>query len=75
MTALWLKLDSSLEPGLSPTEVRKLLARCRCGMVMTRRVFNYHTCAQKSVQSTIIDLTSDDTEVIDLTTDTEDDAE
>jgi hypothetical protein len=70
MTDLWLRLDTWPEPGLSRAEVRKLLATCRCGMVMTRRVFKYHTCAQKLVQPPIIDLTSStDAEVIDLTVD------
>lgn len=55
---LLLKLDSWRTPGLSVAEFRNLFARCRCGLIMTRRVFDDHQCAP--------------TEVIDLTLDSED---
>lgn len=58
-----LRLDSSARPGLSDAEFSNLFAKCRCGLIMTRRVFVDHLCAivmaQKSHVAAIIDLTSD----------------
>lgn len=75
---LLLRLDSYAEPGILRARLRKLLAKCRCGLIMTRRVFKYHICAQTLVQPTIIDLTSDtnnadssDSALIDLTVDSD----
>ena len=55
-----LRLDTSRRPGLSEAEFKKLLAKCSCGLIMTRRVFVGHICAVV-VQAlpAVIDLTSD----------------
>jgi len=74
-------------PGLSELEFAKLFAKCRCGLVMTRRVFKDHMCFVPTRLPTpaVIDLTSDadDTSVelggahpiIDPTGDSDDDSE
>jgi hypothetical protein len=54
-----LRLDSIKRPGLSEVEFKNLFAKCRCGIVATRRVFNDHICAVvPAVQ--VIDLTLSD---------------
>jgi hypothetical protein len=76
-----LKLDCPSTPGITCTEFRNILGKCRCGLVMTRRVLRYHDCAQKRINPTVIDLTQDSDDdgdrprpmVIDLTL--EDDSE
>ena len=75
------RLNSSDQPGLSEAVFRGLFAKCRCGLIMTRRVFTGHSCAPSV--PVIIDLTSDDSDdavdvvpgpiVIDLTGDSDDD--
>lgn len=58
-----LRLDSFARPGLSHFEFKRLFANCNCGLVMTCRVFRNHICAAGvQNQSTIIDLTSDDSD-------------
>src|SRR6202044_4148773 len=52
------RLNSSVSPGLSEAEFRGLFAKCRCGLITTRRVFKAHNCAP--VNPIIIDLTLDD---------------
>jgi len=76
-----LRLDSLARPGLSSAQFIKLFAKCACGLIMTRRVFREHECAQTTIQAAlippvnnvIIDLTSesDDSQsnIIDLTLD------
>ena len=57
---LWMKLDSCMEPGLMDTELKFLLARCKCGLTMTRRVYNDHECLRVvSLDHEVIDLTGD----------------
>jgi hypothetical protein len=65
-----LRLDDGASPGLSEHEFRRLFVQCRCGLVMTCRVFKMHTCRVVIVKphKVIIDLTSEDEDVIDLTT-------
>jgi hypothetical protein len=68
-------------PGLSEQEFKDLFAKCPCGLVMTRRSFKGHTCAQpqQGSGSQVIDLTWDSEDdidvgmdsVIDLTTDSD----
>lgn len=46
-TEFLLKLDDYTQPGLYDVEFRALLermVRCRCGMIMLRRVFKEHRC-------------------------------
>ena len=58
---LILRLDWSVNPGLTLAQFQALVARCNgCGLVMTRRVFQSHTCVQ---------LVEDDGGVVDLTMD------
>ena len=52
-----LKLDSWTRRGLSEAKLRRLFARCSCGLIMTRRIFKDHVCALAPV---VIDFTSDD---------------
>jgi hypothetical protein len=54
-----LKLDAFWNPGLTYGEFRRLLGKCQCGLIMTRRAFKYHTCARVRDHRTIIDLTVD----------------
>jgi hypothetical protein len=70
-----LRLDSWARGGLSEAEFNRLFAKCRCGMITTRRVFRNHVCALAAARNAavIVNLTSDsdDSEsegsVIDLT--------
>lgn len=58
---LW-KLESHSRPGLTASEFYKLFTQCRCGMIMTRRVFWRHRC-----QFTVIELNSEGDVMVDLT--------
>jgi len=59
-----LRLDSWAQSGLSESEFNRLFAKCRCGLIMTCRVFRGHICAvavgimQKKPE--VIDLTLDE---------------
>jgi hypothetical protein len=76
-----IRLNSFDKPGLSELEFRRLFAKCRCGLVMTRQVFRCRTCVP--TVPVIINLTLDDSEdsagtttgpiIIDLTRDSDDD--
>jgi hypothetical protein len=67
---------------MSEAEFYQLFAKCRCGLVMTRRVFSLHICATIQNPPEVIDLTNDDSDdsvtpgpsdiIIDLTADSED---
>ena len=46
------RLDSKTSPGITNTQLQRLLARCECGMITTRRAFRSHVC--------IIDISDDD---------------
>ena len=69
---LLMRLDSFVQTGLTDVELRRLmkkLVRCRCGLVMTQRVFGGHQCmnvgeAQSDAPASqaVIDLTNDDSE-------------
>ena len=76
-----------MRPGLSEAEFRRLFAKCRCGLVMTRRVFRMHICITGVTTAqnppVVIDLTDDSNEsesvssgpsnhIIDLTADSGD---
>lgn len=52
-----MRLNSSIRPGLSETEFRRLFAKCHCGLIMTQRVFADHVC--RVVDPVVIDLTGD----------------
>jgi hypothetical protein len=55
---LLLRLDAMIRPGLTVREFMDLFVRCnRCGLVMTRRVFNSHDCVLAYEGVEIIDLT------------------
>lgn len=51
------RLNSLVKPGLSEDDFRRLFAKCRCGLIMTRHVFGAHSCAATTPE--VIDLTSD----------------
>jgi hypothetical protein len=51
-TELLERLDSDRRPGITEAQFRRLFAKCKCGMVTTRRVFKNHAC--------IIDISDDD---------------
>jgi hypothetical protein len=59
-----MRLDSWYRPGLTEEQFKELITTCTCGMVMTRRVFNYHMCVG-SQECTCAD--EREPEVIDLT--------
>lgn len=73
---LILRLDSRNSPGLPEAQFKSIFTQCECGLVMTRRVVDDHTCAVP----TVIDLTLDDDDdsgisvpvIIDLTGDSDD---
>jgi hypothetical protein len=66
-----LRLDDEENPGLIESEFRRLFTQCRCGKIMTRRVFKNHTCTVVILmrQNVVIDLTADAEDVVDLTSD------
>ena len=47
-------LNAANRPGLSERDFKNLFAKCRCGLVMTRRVFERHACVE------VIDLVGSD---------------
>jgi hypothetical protein len=59
-----LRLDSWARSGLSESEFNRLFAKCRCGLIMTRRVFRGHICAvavgTMRKKPAVIDLTLDE---------------
>jgi len=61
VVARLLRLDSCIRAGVPEAEFNRLFAKCRCGLVMTRRVFRQHVCAVAPATNPpiIIDLTSD----------------
>jgi hypothetical protein len=57
---LILRLDASINPGLTEAEFYDLFAKChRCGLVMTRRVFQTHECIMDD-EAEVVDLTMED---------------
>jgi hypothetical protein len=61
---LLFRLDGINRPGLSEAEFRNLFAKCPCGLIMTRRSYRGHVCADATtvvVQNApvVIDLTLD----------------
>ncbi|KAG1848814.1 hypothetical protein C8R48DRAFT_677193 [Suillus tomentosus] len=59
-----LKLDSFSRPGLTQAEFHHFLTRCNgCDLIMTRRMFERHDCVGSTRRGN-----SEETEVIDLTT-------
>jgi hypothetical protein len=57
-------LDASILPGLPEAQFKKLFAKCYCGLITTKRVFNIHRCIRAEEQ-TIIDLTGSDSDELD----------
>ncbi|KAG2049881.1 hypothetical protein BDR06DRAFT_1011811 [Suillus hirtellus] len=57
-----LKLDSFTRPGLTEGEFRHFLTRCNgCELIMTRRMFELHNCVGRAEADTeVIDLTTED---------------
>jgi len=56
-----MRLDSWTQPGLTEAQFQALFARCACGLVMTRRIFEDHDCDMGLDESgIIIDLTDSD---------------
>ena len=56
ISELLAKLDSRVRPGITVEDLRTIIVVCGCGLVTTRRSFNYHECQHPDV----IDLTGDD---------------
>jgi hypothetical protein len=54
---LLMRLDALIRPGLTAKEFVKLFMECRCGLIMTQRVFGSHECLPE--KEDIIDLTND----------------
>jgi hypothetical protein len=51
------KLDFFYRPGLTESEFKRLFAKCRCGIIVTRRMFHMHECMKEVV---VVDLTVED---------------
>ena len=58
--------------GLTEAEFKMIIAKCNCGLIMTRRAFHFHQClkreiwqpaVQERLERTTIDLTMDDEEL------------
>jgi hypothetical protein len=64
-----LRFNARSKPGLAKKEFRKLFAMCRCGLVVTRRVFRRHVCAERI--SRVDETAQNAPDVIDLTSDTD----
>jgi hypothetical protein len=63
----FLLLGSQTDPGLPQSKFTRLFARCGCGWVTLRRAFGNHICAEArtaQVDHPVIDLTSDDGDVL-----------
>ncbi|KIJ69918.1 hypothetical protein HYDPIDRAFT_104581 [Hydnomerulius pinastri MD-312] len=57
--AMLMKLDAFNQPGLTVRQLKSLLTKCECGLIMTRRVYEEHDCVLEFEQE-VIDLTGDD---------------
>lgn len=71
-TEILLKLDDYAQPGLYEEEFRALIdrmAKCRCGMIMSQRVFKEHCCDQAMFRPLKKRKTTISAEIIDLTRD------
>lgn len=71
-TEILLRLDDYSQPGLYEEEFRALMgrmAKCRCGMIMSQRVFKEHRCDQAMFRPLKKQKTNVATAVIDLTQD------
>jgi hypothetical protein len=69
-----MRLDSWNGGGLTHAEFRNLIVQCSCGLLMTRRAFRGHTCAQGAgVQMGL--AAAQPGPVIDLTLDSDDDSD
>jgi hypothetical protein len=54
------RLDSRRQPGITFVEFQGLFARCKCGIITTRRAFEAHSCRIRNGPVEVIDLTGDD---------------
>lgn len=53
------RLDFFVRPGIDEVTFNAIFARCSCGMVTTRRMFNLHECMGWR-RHAVIDLTVDE---------------
>ncbi|KIM78742.1 hypothetical protein PILCRDRAFT_90500 [Piloderma croceum F 1598] len=61
-------LDCWRRPGILESDFVKLFAKCRCGLIMTRRVFRSHICVARP-PPVVIDLTIDSDDEIPIVID------
>jgi hypothetical protein len=66
-----LQLDAAVRPGLTQAHFRSLFVRCTCGLIMTRRAYCAHYCVKEPEVIDLTDIDDSETEVIDLTTATD----
>ncbi|KAF9232364.1 hypothetical protein BU15DRAFT_81328 [Melanogaster broomeanus] len=57
--SMLMKLDAFNQPGLTVRQLKTLLTKCQCGLIMTRRVYEEHDCVLE-YERDVIDLTGDD---------------
>jgi hypothetical protein len=65
-TDLLFRLDAIEYAGLTDAELKALFSRCPCGLTMTRRAYRRHSCSDipaSRTRTTVVDLTSDDSDV------------
>ncbi|KAF9239167.1 hypothetical protein BU15DRAFT_21109, partial [Melanogaster broomeanus] len=55
--AMLMKLDAWARPGLTARQLKALLTKCECGLIMTRRVYEDHECFLDP-EHEVIDLTT-----------------
>ncbi|KAF9230625.1 hypothetical protein BU15DRAFT_83399 [Melanogaster broomeanus] len=59
--SMLMKLDAFNQPGLTVRQMKLLLTKCECGLIMTRRVYEEHDCVL-DYERVVIDLTGDDSD-------------
>ncbi|KAF8835118.1 hypothetical protein BDN67DRAFT_984835 [Paxillus ammoniavirescens] len=60
--SMLMQLDAFNQPGLMVRQVKALLTKCQCGLIMTRRVYKEHDCVLE-FDGEVIDLTGDDSDI------------
>jgi hypothetical protein len=51
------RLDALIRPGLRTQQFKQLFASCRCGVVVSRRMFAIHECLPMPAIGEVVDLT------------------
>jgi hypothetical protein len=70
-----LQLDAAVQPSLTQAHFRSLFMRCTCRLIMMRRAYHAHYCVKEPEVIDLTDIDDSETEVIDLTTATNDEGD